>query len=171
MGKVKTVQVQNRLIIADGEGPLRYVDLDTNKVHVYKKPKVSLKERVLKLFKRKPFEQTLYFKPGKIWSGIDPSDGIKTIGVHPQLMNILQTTAENVCRWHDGTLRPRKGHYGDCHWKFDGSIFWHDIVIRREGFVSPRPPKIYDIEKGEQPINGIKLTGVNKVTEYEVDNG
>ena len=34
---VRTVQVGNRLIIMDGKSPLRYVDLDTNIVHQYKK--------------------------------------------------------------------------------------------------------------------------------------
>jgi hypothetical protein len=33
--KVQVVQLEHRLIIADGVGPLRYVDLITNKVHVY----------------------------------------------------------------------------------------------------------------------------------------
>jgi len=130
MGKVKTVQVQNRLIIADGEGPLRYVDLDTNKVHVYKKPKVSLKRRILKLFGRQPFEDGLYFKPGKLWPGVfQDGDGFKTISISPQVMNILQTKAVNVCRWYDGTFKPMKGHpklnQTTCKWKFDGSIWYH----------------------------------------------
>lgn len=163
MNKVRTVQVQNRLIIADGEGPLRYVDLETNKVHVYKPPKIGLKRRILRLFKRQPIEDIMFF-PKK--------DGFVTLGTQPQLMNILETRAENVCRWYDGTLRARKGHHGDCTWKFDGSIFWHDIVIHRDGaeFAKPRPPKVYDLEKGEQPITGIEITGVSKITEYEVGN-
>ena len=33
--KVKVVQVGNRLIITNGIDPLRYVDLETNKVHIY----------------------------------------------------------------------------------------------------------------------------------------
>jgi len=37
--KVKTVQIGNKLIIANGVDPLRYVDLATNKVHVYKEHK------------------------------------------------------------------------------------------------------------------------------------
>lgn len=39
MPKVRTLQINDRLIIMDGVSPLRYVDLTTNKVHVYKKPK------------------------------------------------------------------------------------------------------------------------------------
>lgn len=33
--KVDVVQIAGKLIITDGVGPLRYVDLATNKVHVY----------------------------------------------------------------------------------------------------------------------------------------
>ena len=33
--RVNMVQIQNKIIIADGESPLRYLDLETNKVHVY----------------------------------------------------------------------------------------------------------------------------------------
>lgn len=121
---------------------------------------MNLKRRILKLFGRQPFEDVLFFH----------KEGFKITGVQPNVMNILTTYVENVCIWYDGTARPRKGHHGDCTWKFDGQIYWHDIVIVRHGFVSPRPPKIYDIEKGEQPITGIKITGVNKVIEYEVGN-
>ena len=45
--KVKTVQFGNRLIIADGIGPLRYVDLTTNKVHVYEPPGEKIPVRIL----------------------------------------------------------------------------------------------------------------------------
>lgn len=46
MGKVKTAQVNNKLFILDGKGPIRYVDLEKNKLHVYKqrKPFNLLKE-------------------------------------------------------------------------------------------------------------------------------
>ena len=49
--KVKTLQVENRLIIADGKGPLRYLDLDTNKVHVYSPPGEKIPVRILKEIK------------------------------------------------------------------------------------------------------------------------
>lgn len=50
-GKVNAVQVGNRLIIADGKGPLRYVDLTTNKVHVYQEPGEKIPVRILKEIK------------------------------------------------------------------------------------------------------------------------
>lgn len=50
-GKVNTVQVGRRLIIADGKGPLRYVDLDTNKVHQYEEPGEKIPVRILKEIK------------------------------------------------------------------------------------------------------------------------
>lgn len=46
-GKVNHVQVGRRLIIADGKGPLRYFDLDTNKVHVYSPPGEKIPVRIL----------------------------------------------------------------------------------------------------------------------------
>lgn len=39
MPKVKTLQVNDRLIILDGQGPMKYVDLTKNKLHVYKQKK------------------------------------------------------------------------------------------------------------------------------------
>lgn len=33
--KVTTAQIGHKLIIVDGEGPLRYVDLTTNQVHIF----------------------------------------------------------------------------------------------------------------------------------------
>jgi hypothetical protein len=36
MGRVKTLQVGNKLIILDGKGPIRLLNLKTNKVHIYK---------------------------------------------------------------------------------------------------------------------------------------
>lgn len=103
MSKVKTVQVQNRLIIADGKGPLRYVDLDTNKVHVYKPPRTSIKERILKSFRRQLFENVLFY-PQK--------DGFVTIGTQPQLMNILKTTEPRL--------------------RFDGQIRWYEKYDRNQ---------------------------------------
>lgn len=50
-GKVNHVQVGRRLIIADGKGPLRYLDLDTNKVHVYSPPGEKIPVRILKEIK------------------------------------------------------------------------------------------------------------------------
>lgn len=49
--KVRTVQVGNRLIIADGKSPLRYVDLTTNKVHVYSPPGIKIPVRIYKEIK------------------------------------------------------------------------------------------------------------------------
>lgn len=92
--KARTVQVGERLIITDGHNPLRYVDLATNKVHVYKPPKVGLKRRILRLFHRQPFEDVLFY-PKK--------DGFKTTGTQPNVMNILETTEP---RMHfDGQIR------------------------------------------------------------------
>lgn len=34
--RAETVQVGNRLIILDGHNPIRYIDLSTNKVKMYK---------------------------------------------------------------------------------------------------------------------------------------
>lgn len=131
MGKVRTVQVDNRLIIADGVGPLRYLDLDTNKVHVYPgKMKFKLKY----FFRRKKKSDNNhkveirtdgYIKPrpSMIWP---KTDGFKTIGTQPNLLNVLETTeARNICSWWDGTMRPMKGHMGACGWKFDGQIWRH----------------------------------------------
>lgn len=36
------------------------------------------------------------------------------------------STIRNICIWYDGTLRPAKGHHGDCRWKFDGQVWYHD---------------------------------------------
>lgn len=33
--------------------------------------------------------------------------------------------AKNICLWHDGTLRPAKGHNAKCKWVFDGQIWRH----------------------------------------------
>lgn len=49
--KVKTLQLGNRLLILDGVGPLRYVDLTTNKVHVYSPPGVKIPVRIYKEIK------------------------------------------------------------------------------------------------------------------------
>lgn len=35
VSKVKTLQVGNKLFIFDGKGPLRYVDLKANKLHIF----------------------------------------------------------------------------------------------------------------------------------------
>lgn len=51
MPKVNVVQVGDRLIIADGVGPLRYVDLITNKVHVYSPPGERIPVRIYKEIK------------------------------------------------------------------------------------------------------------------------
>lgn len=58
-------------------------------------------------------EQTLTLKPGPIWSGIDPAKG-------PDM-----TVYQNVCVWWDGTLRPGRGHSGNCKWRFDGQFHIH----------------------------------------------
>lgn len=31
----------------------------------------------------------------------------------------------NICIWYDFTLKPMKGHNGNCRWKFDGQIWRH----------------------------------------------
>ena len=31
----------------------------------------------------------------------------------------------NICIWHDGTVRPRKGCDGHCKWRYDGQVFIH----------------------------------------------
>lgn len=49
--KVRTVQVGNRLIILDGKSPLRYLDLTTNKVHVYSPPGIRIPVRIYKEIK------------------------------------------------------------------------------------------------------------------------
>lgn len=36
MAKVHTLQFGNKLLILDGKSPLRYVDLSSNTLHVYK---------------------------------------------------------------------------------------------------------------------------------------
>lgn len=115
MGKVKTVQVDNRLIIADGKNPLRYLDLDTNKVHVYKPPKRSLRER---LFNRWPYGKPKtvdhsqavelktdgYIKPREPMIQFPQVDGYREIGTQPNVMNIL-------------TIPLKK--------RFDGQITWY----------------------------------------------
>lgn len=37
--KVETVQMDNKLFITDGHNVMRYIDLATNKVHIYKAPR------------------------------------------------------------------------------------------------------------------------------------
>lgn len=87
-------------------------------------------------------------KAGALWSGIDPSYGVD------------ETIYQNVCLWYDHTLKIMKGHdVRHCKWKFDGQFWIHSKL-----------PKVYDLTKGEQPITGIEITGVNKVTEIEVGN-
>lgn len=115
MRKVKTVQVGNKLIMMDGEIPLRYVDLTTNKVHQYKEPK-KWQRKILRLFKRRLMTDALYYPE---------MDGFKSIGVQPQFLNILTTTGENMCTWYDGTMRSMFGHDGTCQWRFDGQFWIH----------------------------------------------
>lgn len=52
-------------------------------------------------------------------------EGFKTTGSQPQVMNILSMSIENLCKWYDGTMKPRSGHNGDCTWTFDGQIWSH----------------------------------------------
>jgi hypothetical protein len=52
-GKVQTVQIGDRIIIADGVGPLRYVDLTTNKVHVYPGKYLKFKFILKKVFDKR----------------------------------------------------------------------------------------------------------------------
>ena len=52
--------------------------------------------------------------------------GFYTIGTRPNIMNILTPQVKNACMWHDGTLRPMKGHNGLCRWHYDGQVFVHD---------------------------------------------
>lgn len=51
MSEVKTVQVGDRLMILDSKSPLRYVDLTTNKIHVYSPPGVKIPVRIYKEIK------------------------------------------------------------------------------------------------------------------------
>lgn len=60
-----------------------------------------------------PFPQGLRLKPGRVWAGIDPT----------KTNHLLRLT--NICVWYDGTMRPGRGHNGDCKWDFDGQIWWH----------------------------------------------
>lgn len=52
--------------------------------------------------------------------------GYMSIGTR-DLINILDTRGswycQNICIWHDGTVRPLKGHNGNCKWTYDGQIF------------------------------------------------
>ena len=115
MREVKTVQVGHKLIIANGQDPLRYVDLTTNKVHQYK-PERNWKRPLLKLFKRQPTEGVMFYPK---------RDGFKMLAAQPNIQNILTTTLTNICVWYDGTMRPMRGHDGSCQWKFDGQIWSH----------------------------------------------
>lgn len=36
VGKIRTLRLGDKLIIFDGKGPIRTLDLVTNKVHIYK---------------------------------------------------------------------------------------------------------------------------------------
>lgn len=157
MNQVKTVQVQDRLIIADGKGPLRYVDLTTNKVHVYKPPKQNLYKRILERIKMRKYVEVTAVK---IDSPIQPRVGYPNLWAAPGY-GFDEEMYKNVCLWYDHTLRAMKGHdVRHCKWSFDGQIWKHNKL-----------PKVYDLTKGEQPITGIELTGANKVTEIEVGNG
>ena len=152
--KVNTVQAGDKLYIMNGKDPLRYVDLTNNKVVQYKqpKPKIKLKQKFWWLFPKKRkqvhvmqaildhyyqkmadsmLENYIYgmkapitIKDGEFkWP---KTDGFKTIGTQPNLLNVLETTeARNICIWWDGTMRPMKGHMGACGWKFDGQIWYH----------------------------------------------
>lgn len=48
---IRVMRVQNRLLIMDGVSPLRYVDLTTNKVHVYEEPGEKIPVRILREIK------------------------------------------------------------------------------------------------------------------------
>lgn len=72
------------------------------------------------------------------------------------LSKVKTAQVRNMCIWWDGTMRPMKGHMGNCRWKFDGYFWVHNPL-----------PKIYDLTKGEQPIDGINITGVNKIIVHE----
>lgn len=37
--------------------------------------------------------------------------------------NVMMT--QNIAVWFDGTLRPAKGHNGNCRWFYDGQVFYH----------------------------------------------
>lgn len=61
-------------------------------------------------------------------------------------------------RWH---FLPT-GERGDWHTE-------NDLKLVTLEMLDKVAPKTYDITKGEQPIHGVELTGVNKVTVYPVD--
>jgi hypothetical protein len=54
--------------------------------------------------------QDLTFKPMNFWY---PSRSLQ------------ETEYINICIWYDFTLKPMKGHNGNCRWKFDGQIWRH----------------------------------------------
>ena len=31
----------------------------------------------------------------------------------------------NIAIWYDGTMRPARGHHGNCQWFYDGQVFYH----------------------------------------------
>jgi hypothetical protein len=41
------------------------------------------------------------------------------------VINTSTSYCLNICIWLDGTLRPMKGHRGNCRWLFDGQIHYH----------------------------------------------
>lgn len=55
-------------------------------------------------------EQTLTLKPGNLWYPAAELRGVEYI---------------NICIWYDYTFVPKRGHHGDCKWKFDGQIWRH----------------------------------------------
>lgn len=59
----------------------------------------------------------IMYKP-KIWSMLT-TDPIKPVAI-------------NICMWHDGTLRPAKGHHGRCKWVYDGQVFTHNRATKEE---------------------------------------
>lgn len=57
--------------------------------------------------------EPLQLKPGILWTGID-STTTNTV-----------FEMKNICIWRDGTMRPGRGHNGDCKWNFDGQFWRH----------------------------------------------
>lgn len=130
--KVQTVQLNEKLFILNGHDPIKYLDLTTNKVHQYEAPRKSLRER---LFKKK-FKPEIDLKtdgyikprPAMIWK---ETDGFKTIGNQPNVMNVLTPQMKNICCWYDGTAKPSRGHNGLCTWRFDGQFYIHNRIDKQ----------------------------------------
>ena len=54
-------------------------------------------------------------------------------------MRIVYDTREstfyhNICIWFDGTIRPLKGHNGNCRWTYDGQVYYHQPIKVKEKY-------------------------------------